>query len=456
MTTDVTDAANVTAAGAVMDSELTNESAVKNIDQELTTTSSVTFNGLDVGNLNLDSNTISSTDTDGNIVLSPNGDGLVVEVVDGTEYPIVSQRDIGTDPNQIPLNSSLGDLATGDNSSDISYDNTASGLTATNVQAAIDKVSEHPEEQGGIHGIPEGERAVHTGEMLRRGNSETISYNDFEIPVNSSVQRDEPVVILLASRSSDNFNVNHSQTFVGQIRISSNAAAGRARTVLINVTAHASTGDRQHGTVSFEGLGSFERPYEIDAIACDFNGGRYVGVRIDGAVTDFNSLSAFNPFLDGILYGDDDPSAPRPEVVRLADCTNITPSADTDGPFYGGRPGDIVESGSNSNGHYVRWENGEQFCWRSTTVDMTDTRRYTRDYPAVFSIGPAVWYASGNEDGAGGRRDHQSLFSGSLADSALRSSSSSEHTESWNLARSPDPDASTAAPIMLYAWGFWK
>ena len=41
---DVTDTANVTAAGAVMDSELTNEAAVKAINQQLTTTSDVAFN----------------------------------------------------------------------------------------------------------------------------------------------------------------------------------------------------------------------------------------------------------------------------------------------------------------------------------------------------------------------------------------------------------------------------
>lgn len=40
---DVTDTANVTAAGAVMDSELTNETAVKAIDQGLATTDAVTF-----------------------------------------------------------------------------------------------------------------------------------------------------------------------------------------------------------------------------------------------------------------------------------------------------------------------------------------------------------------------------------------------------------------------------
>lgn len=43
---DVTDATNVTAAGALMDSELTNIAAVKGINQALTTTSSPTFAGI--------------------------------------------------------------------------------------------------------------------------------------------------------------------------------------------------------------------------------------------------------------------------------------------------------------------------------------------------------------------------------------------------------------------------
>jgi len=45
---DVTDATNVTAAGALMDSELTNLAAVKAIDQGLTTTSDVNFNDVTV------------------------------------------------------------------------------------------------------------------------------------------------------------------------------------------------------------------------------------------------------------------------------------------------------------------------------------------------------------------------------------------------------------------------
>jgi len=46
---DVTDTTNVTAAGALMDSELTNESAVKAINQGLTTTSDVQFDSFGVG-----------------------------------------------------------------------------------------------------------------------------------------------------------------------------------------------------------------------------------------------------------------------------------------------------------------------------------------------------------------------------------------------------------------------
>jgi hypothetical protein len=45
---DVTDTVNVTAAGAVMDSELTNETAVKALDQGVATTDSPTFDGLTI------------------------------------------------------------------------------------------------------------------------------------------------------------------------------------------------------------------------------------------------------------------------------------------------------------------------------------------------------------------------------------------------------------------------
>src|SRR5690606_10581298 len=57
----------------------------------------------------------------------------------------------------------------------------------------------------------------------------------------------------------------------------------------------------------------------------------------------------------------------------------------------------IVEMGSNSNGEYVRWENGLQVCWLygvtgSAPLDIqpegTGTFRWV--YPAQFSIVPIV------------------------------------------------------------------
>ena len=50
---DVTDTANVTAAGAVMDSELTSEASVKALNQGVATTDSPTFAGLTTTTLSL-------------------------------------------------------------------------------------------------------------------------------------------------------------------------------------------------------------------------------------------------------------------------------------------------------------------------------------------------------------------------------------------------------------------
>ena len=49
--------------------------------------------------------------------------------------------------------------------------------------------------------------------------------------------------------------------------------------------------------------------------------------------------------------------------------------------------GSLVESGSNENGEYVRWENGLQICWRVVTLEANtppslDTIRFP--LPAVF------------------------------------------------------------------------
>lgn len=63
---------------------------------------------LNVDNINISANTISSTNTDGNIILDPNGSGVVQEDVGGTDYNIASQYDVGSEPNELPLNQYLG------------------------------------------------------------------------------------------------------------------------------------------------------------------------------------------------------------------------------------------------------------------------------------------------------------------------------------------------------------
>jgi len=80
---NVTDAANVTAAGALMDSELTDISAVKGINQALTTTSDVDFNNLVLaGNLTVNGTTTSVNSNEVNI-----GDSIIVLNADEAGTP---------------------------------------------------------------------------------------------------------------------------------------------------------------------------------------------------------------------------------------------------------------------------------------------------------------------------------------------------------------------------------
>jgi hypothetical protein len=78
---DVTDTANVTAAGAVMDSELTNEAAVKAINQGLATSDNVTFANTTVtGNLTVSGTTTTVNSETLNIddnIIALNGNGAV-------------------------------------------------------------------------------------------------------------------------------------------------------------------------------------------------------------------------------------------------------------------------------------------------------------------------------------------------------------------------------------------
>ena len=73
---DVTDAANVTAAGALMDSELTSEAAVKALDQGVSTTDSPSFTKLDV--------TGDGVNFSGTFLNTSGGDGVLINTADGT------------------------------------------------------------------------------------------------------------------------------------------------------------------------------------------------------------------------------------------------------------------------------------------------------------------------------------------------------------------------------------
>lgn len=80
---DVTDATNVAAAGALMDSECANVGALKAINQQLTTTSDVDFNNLVLaGNLTVNGTTTSVNSNEVNI-----GDSIIVLNSDETGTP---------------------------------------------------------------------------------------------------------------------------------------------------------------------------------------------------------------------------------------------------------------------------------------------------------------------------------------------------------------------------------
>lgn len=97
---DVTDTANVTAAGALMDSELTDIAAVKALDQGVATTDTPTFAGLTVdagGVLSIGSNnasTVSDISLTGNAVI---GGGSSINITTGTTGFFV--RTGATDPS---------------------------------------------------------------------------------------------------------------------------------------------------------------------------------------------------------------------------------------------------------------------------------------------------------------------------------------------------------------------
>lgn len=89
---DVTDTANVTAAGALMDSELTNESAVKGINQALATTSNVDFNDVTLAGI---LKTGKGADVASAAALTLGTDGNVFDVTGNTTITSIATWHVG-------------------------------------------------------------------------------------------------------------------------------------------------------------------------------------------------------------------------------------------------------------------------------------------------------------------------------------------------------------------------
>ena len=119
--------------------------------------------------------------------------------------------------------------------------------------------------------------------------------------------------------------------------------------------------------------------------------------------------------------------------------------------------GAIVESGSNSNGHYVRWENGEQVCWKDegdldisqyrddTTSQAIDIFRYLGvpwDFPADFSAPP---YSNMTFR----LRQQNTLTS-------VISTSSRSGSATFSIHSLGEEDTDELAHTKFFAWGFWK
>jgi len=108
-----------------------NIEADSNINQDVTTDASVTFGQLDVDNLQIAGNTVSSTDTNGNILLDPNGAGTVKIRFQNGNYLTVPNAD-GNSGQVLSTNGS-GTLSWINSTS-----STLSALTDTTVSSPVD------------------------------------------------------------------------------------------------------------------------------------------------------------------------------------------------------------------------------------------------------------------------------------------------------------------------------
>ena len=120
--------------------------------------------------------------------------------------------------------------------------------------------------------------------------------------------------------------------------------------------------------------------------------------------------------------------------------------------------GAIVESGTNANGSYVRWENGEQVCFGDPTLtfNSSSTMRVTWSFPAAFvnsdhyttanladNFQNTVANAGGMSGGLRVRYDGSQQSGSVIIDQSRAADTTSFESGDTILTRA-------------MAWGFWK
>ena len=146
------------------------------------------------------------------------------------------------------------------------------------------------------------------------------------------------------------------------------------------------------------------------------------------------------------------------ELLARLDRLESALGIDTEGPAGAdvlaavGR-GAIVESDTNANGSYVRWENGEQVCWAifefSETEDGSDTGPQSQALPADFVNNSSIHQYSLATDGSSGVEGASVGGYGSGGEIQFNS-------RFRFRAFVPNISSDDLYGVFATAWGFWK
>jgi hypothetical protein len=154
---------------------------------------------LDIGNINIDGNTVSTTDTNGNLVISPNGTGLL-EYTPGTASSVLlldsNKRLVTGDVSSTELgllNGLTGTLLTDSNSVTVTGktidgdDNTVQDLGISSLKTVIGNASKFLSFDGS--GTPVSTKDVPTGAVVGISDAQTLTNKDIDGGTASNTSR---------------------------------------------------------------------------------------------------------------------------------------------------------------------------------------------------------------------------------------------------------------------------